>query len=142
MRRMFSEKQVKDLVNQGIEDGEISIPSGGTKLYKHRITFNVTIDNVDTTCHLDSVMLENTKIMQDNSDLTTTLNAFMFMFASILNCVLSVGLDNEYKIVSGYVDTANMILKFVHINQNQITELQIPIQNITTSTFIDVVTSL
>lgn len=34
MRRMFSENQIKSLVNKGIEDGEIS---GGTKLYAHLI---------------------------------------------------------------------------------------------------------
>ena len=38
MRRMFSEKQIKSLVNEGIESGEIN---GGTKLYLHEISFGV-----------------------------------------------------------------------------------------------------
>ena len=36
MRKMFSENQIKNIVNQGIESGEIS---GGTKLYKHELNF-------------------------------------------------------------------------------------------------------
>lgn len=38
MRRMYSENQLKDVVNKGIQSGEIEIPSGGTKLYKHTFT--------------------------------------------------------------------------------------------------------
>ena len=34
MRKMFSENQIKNIVNQGIKSGEIS---GGTKLYRHTI---------------------------------------------------------------------------------------------------------
>ena len=37
MRRMYSENQLKEVVNKGIESGEI--PSGG-KLYRHQITMS------------------------------------------------------------------------------------------------------
>ena len=35
MRRMYSENQLKEVVNKGIQEGTIEIPSGGTQLYKH-----------------------------------------------------------------------------------------------------------
>ena len=47
MRKMFSKNQIKDIVNQGIESGEIS---GGTKLYLHEIRINdVATYNIITT---------------------------------------------------------------------------------------------
>ena len=43
---MFSENQIKNIVNQGIESGDIS---GGTKLYKHFITDGVNEINIIST---------------------------------------------------------------------------------------------
>ena len=39
MRRMYSENQLKEVVNKGIQSGDIEIPSGGTQLYSHSIHF-------------------------------------------------------------------------------------------------------
>lgn len=43
MRKMYSENQVKEIVNKGIESGEIPIPSGGTQLYQHKLIQTNTI---------------------------------------------------------------------------------------------------
>ena len=48
MRKMYSENQIKKLVNDGIESGEIQVP-GGTKLYHHSLriesdyTYNISV---------------------------------------------------------------------------------------------------
>ena len=36
----FNKKEVVEIVNKGIQEGEIEIPAGGTKLYKHSFVFN------------------------------------------------------------------------------------------------------
>lgn len=56
----FNKKEVAEVVNKGIQSGEIEIPSGGTKLYKHTITHAgptiVIINLEDTSITKDNIM--------------------------------------------------------------------------------------
>ena len=63
MRRMFSEKQIKEIVNQGIQSGDIEIPSG---FY----VINVNTGNLDQDGYLiedDDVRLLKSLILKVNS---------------------------------------------------------------------------
>ena len=74
MRKMFSENQIKSIVNQGIESGEIS---GGTKLYKHTIEledadgnqYMFVLVNTDNTHYtIDSSINNDSGIIQYSVD--------------------------------------------------------------------------
>lgn len=98
MRKMFSENQIKNIVNQGIESGEIS---GGTKLYKHNVTVSGSFDEDDrkivaTILSKDATQLntksaletffredkvlsvENAKFLDDNDDVLMYICAMIY----------------------------------------------------------------
>ena len=47
MRRMYSENQLKEVVNKGIQEGAIEIPISETKLYNHIVLVGETNDPED-----------------------------------------------------------------------------------------------
>ena len=56
MRKMFSKNQIKEIVNQGIESGDVQV---GTKLYEHSIYFEFDSDQSDTGLTLPIYIISN-----------------------------------------------------------------------------------
>ena len=65
MRKMFSENQIKSIVNQGIESGEIS---GGTKLYKHIAWDSDELNCLIIICNKNEQFNLSNAISLDNSE--------------------------------------------------------------------------
>ena len=110
MRRMFSEKQVKELVNQGIEEGSIHIPSGGTKLYKHSAKVNIlTVDgDIDFGGDITLVIISKTpNSYVDISALTNDMSNFINIY-----CLNNQG----YLILDILYMLANDVIVAVEIN--------------------------
>lgn len=107
MRRMYSKGQVIDVVNKAIEDGEIS---GGTKLYRHNITFTNTDDNEEVGLEIISA---SSTIVVDRNTLLDVVNNYI-----AIKTLTRMGIDEpppSYYSCIGYVED---YLQIKYLNGN------------------------
>lgn len=148
MRRMYSENQVKEIVNQGIESGEIELPpdveqaqsgtiasgsvlglnssgkvvkgivSGGIKLYKHAITINN--GSYDQTFNVIALQGQTATSVSDLAQLT-------ILFAPSLSDVVKIDNGGQYYRFVKYQDQGNALVptttNIVNFISDQVTEL-------------------
>ena len=119
MRKMFSEKQIKNIVNQGIESGEIS---GGTKLYLHTLYFESSGFTIYIVSSIEDVAQSGTDIdsliEHATSPVFRTANAASFMFGDTENSMF-------YFITSS--DNALVIDNNVDYYDNEFTDTVTPL---------------
>ena len=60
---MFSKNQIKSIVNDGIESGEIQIPNA-TQLYKHHLSFTFVGDEDTYSGSLDLIAITNDSMVE------------------------------------------------------------------------------
>lgn len=117
MRRMYSEKQIKNLVNEGIEKGEID---GKLKIYLHKMQFKGNGNVVYFTC-----------ISNNSKDFSGAYNSSQFakLFENILIQIFYFTSNSTETLILAIEDYENTIeLSFVQRGQASLISLGASIQ--------------
>lgn len=98
MRRMYSEKQIKGIVNKGIEAGEIEIPAGGTQLYKHIVTVGIeasfSVELMIISTKSTSYTLSDFAITEEQTGLKVPVSALAMGYRNIEETLPYQNCDN------------------------------------------------
>ena len=110
MRKMFSENQIKNIINQGVQQGEIQV---GTKLYLHNVVVDEKELQVLNTSSDSLVGQDIQAIFTDSISIRYSNNDNEFMLAPSSN--------GFYFISSGAID--NLEFEDTEITDDDVTAL-------------------
>lgn len=103
MRRMYSEKQIEDVVNKGIESGEIV---AGSTIYLHEVTLS--------TSSSPSGIFGTLLFLSTNPSNTTNYEDVVEMYENGIDVSKQVVINNEIWLYYFYVENEQIICKMTY----------------------------
>ena len=100
MRKMFSENQIKSIVNQGIESGDVQV---GTKLYKHTIEVETNDSWLTINCITNNATIDTEYTIisfGDSIDENSGTHIYVLSLSIVSNTLEATYLDSDGAIQS------------------------------------------